>query len=132
MIYEFPITTTTSHTSTSPLKTRIKLTKGVLHQLDIVTDEATQWTLYIAIRHGLYQVFPSNPDQYFRLRGEPFSFKESYKLYAEPYEFVIHSYLSNADYSHHARVRMGFLREDELKGVKILWDEETEGIREGE
>jgi len=129
MIYEFPITTTTAYTEASPKKTIIKLSKGVIHHLDVICDDAVMGTLYLAIAHGLHQIFPTNQEEYFRLTGRPFSYPESYKLYTKPYSFYVYTYLEDADYEHEVRIRMCLLLEDDIRGVKILWDEETEGIR---
>lgn len=129
MIYEFPIITTTAYTKASPMKTDLRLTKGVIHWLDILFDDAVMGTLYLAITHGLHQLWPTNPEAYFRLMAKPISSKEGYKLYTAPYVLSVYSYLENADYEHEARIRISLLLEDDLRGVKILWDEETEGIR---
>lgn len=125
MIYEFPITTAITDTKANPKKTTIKLTHGTIHQLDIISDESTQRTLYLAINRGLYQVFPSNPDTYFSLGGEPFSFREAFQIKTEPYELEVYTYLVNADYSHKVTVRIAMLEEDDLRGVLIKWSEET-------
>uniref|UniRef100_A0A6M3IEG9 Uncharacterized protein n=1 Tax=viral metagenome TaxID=1070528 RepID=A0A6M3IEG9_9ZZZZ len=128
MIYEFPIRTLTTHTSDEPLETVLKLTKGVLHQLDIISYPGARGTLYIALYHGGHKVFPTNPLEYFRLAGEPFSFTERYKLATDPFTLVAHTYLYDADNYHDARIRIGLLLEDELSGVILKWSEELPAI----
>lgn len=121
MIYEFPITTTIASTEGSPKKTTIVLARGIIHQLDIISDEACQWTLYVAITHGLHQIFPTNTPNYFRLRGEHFSYRENYELYTKPFSFSVYTYLVDADYPHTVIVRIGLLTEEDLKEVIIRW-----------
>lgn len=124
MIYEFPIITETDDTSSSPKKTTIKLCKGIVHQLDIICDIAVMGTLYLAIAHGLHQIFPTNQEEYFRLTGRPFSFRESYELNSRPYSFYVYTYLENAQEEHEVRVRLGLLREVDLKEVIIKYVDE--------
>lgn len=121
MIYEFPITTTTGYTETSPKKTTIVLARGIIHQLDIISDEAAKWTLYVAITHGLHQIYPTNTPNYFNLRGEFFSFRENYELYVKPLSLSVYSYLVDADYEHKIIIRIGLLTEEDLKEVIIKW-----------
>lgn len=121
MIYEFPITTTTAATEESPKKTTIVLARGIIHQLDIISDEAAKWTLYVAIAHGLHQIYPTNTPNFFNLRGESFSFKENYELYTKPLSLSVFTYLYDADYSHKIIVRIGLLTEEDLKEVIIKW-----------
>lgn len=128
MIYEFGIRTLTTDTKASPKKTPLKLTRGIVHQLDIISYPGSMGTLYVALYHGGHKVWPTNPVEYFRLGGEPFSFGERYNLKTDPYSLVLHSYLYHPDgvtYFHDVRVRMGVLSEDELTGVIIKWSEET-------
>lgn len=128
MIYEFGIRTLTTHTKTSPLKTKLKLTRGILHQLDIISYPGSMGTLYLSLFHGGHQVFPTNPDEVIRLAGEPFHFREAYKLYSSPYILDVYSYLYDplgVTYSHDVRVRIGLLDEDELTGVTIKWQAPT-------
>ena len=129
MIYEFPITTTTAYTKDSPKKTIVKLTKGIIHELDIISDEACQWTLFVAVAHGLHQIYPTNQGEYFKLRGETFSFREYYNLDTRPFSFYIYTYLYDADNSHDCVVRIGLLREVDLKEVIIKWSAEEEYIK---
>lgn len=131
MVYEFEIRTETTDTQTSPKKTTIKLTEGVVNQLDIVSYPGSMGYLHVAIYHGGHQVWPTNPDKFFRLGGEPFSFKnERYELQI-PAEFTVYSYLSaGASYYHDVLIRMCMLREDEM-GTTIRWSEATEKLYGG-
>lgn len=126
MIYEFPITTTIDYTIAKPKRTVIRLSRGVIHQLDIIADEAVMGTLYVAICHGLHQLYPTNSNEFFRLTGRPFSFREGYKLYTKPFSLYVYTYLKDAQKEHELRIRMGFLLDDDIRGVRILWDEEAE------
>jgi len=124
MIYEIPITTTTSYTKDNPKKTVVSLARGVIHELDIISDEAARWTIFIAIAHGIHQIYPVNTPNYFNLRGEYFAFKEWYELDTKPYSLNIYTYLDGADYEHKVIVRIGLLPERDLRGVMILWEKQ--------
>lgn len=127
MIYEFEITTTTSHTSTNLKKSELKLYKGMIHRLDIISFPGSMGVLYISLFHGGHQLFPSNTGSYFRLGGETFSFMERYNLKSEPFILDAYSYLYHVDgvsYNHDCLVRVGLLKRDEVYGQVLIWDEE--------
>lgn len=128
MVYEFEITTTTSHTSTNLKKTSMHLYKGMMHQLDIISFAGSMGVLYVALFHGGHQLFPSNIGRYFRLGGERLSYMERYNLNTEPFIIDAYSYLYHPDgvsYDHDCLIRIGLLTRDEIMGRVLLWDEET-------
>jgi len=131
MMYEFGIRTELTDTQDSPKKTVLKLTEGIIHQLDIESYPGSMGYLYGAIYHGGHQVWPTNPDGCFRLGGVPISGKERYEL-TIPAELYVYTWLgTGAENYHDVRVRIWILREDEL-GTTIRWTEETEKLYGGE
>lgn len=109
MIYRFGITTTTDYTKASPKKTILPLTKGSVHQLDVVFPPGCAGTLHVIVRDALHQVWPTNPDQSFAADGTTISFKESLDLDFEPFELQVYTWLENATYQHTCIVRVGIL-----------------------
>jgi len=105
MMYEFGIRTELTDTQDSPKKTVLKLTEGIIHQLDIESYPGSMGYLYGTIYHGGHQVWPTNP---------------------------VYTWLgTGAENYHDVRVRIWILREDEL-GTTIRWSEETEKLYGGE
>ena len=124
MIYRFSFTIPANTTEDNKIRTDIKLTKGIVHQIDIVFPPGCFALAKIAINDGLHQVWPSNPGQYFASDGEVISFKEFYELREEPHTLAVFTYNLDDTYSHTLVLRLGVLRRDELQGVWIPWSEE--------
>jgi len=109
MIYRFGIPTTTDDTKASPLKTILPLTRGTVHQLDVVFPPGCAGTLHVIVRDALHQVWPTNPDQSFASDNDKISFKESLDLDFEPFELQVYTWLEDAAHSHTCIVRVGIL-----------------------
>jgi len=109
MIYSFDISTPANTPDTDIQKTDLKLTRGVIHQLDIVFPTGCAGLLYVAINLGLFQIWPTNPDEYFHTDGETISFREHFELIFEPYILTVHTYNLDEEYSHSVIIRLGIL-----------------------
>jgi len=126
MVYSFAITTPANTPQASKKKTDLKLTLGIIHQLDIVFPTGCAGLAYIAINHGLHQVWPTNPEEYFHTDGETITFKEFYELTTEPYILSVYTYNLDDTHSHTVIVRLGILKKSELQGLWLPWHEEEE------
>jgi hypothetical protein len=124
MIYSFTIATAITYSATSKLKTDLELTAGIIHQIDIVFPTGCAGLLYVAINHGLHQIWPTNPGEFFHTDGESISFKEFYEL--QPGSNVLSVYTYNLDdtYEHSVIIRLGILKPSEIQGVWLPWYEE--------
>jgi len=125
MIYSFSITTPANTPAANRQKTELKLTTGVIHQIDFVFPPGCAGLAFISVNDGLHQVWPTNPSQKFHTDGETISFEEFYKLIREP--FILDAFTYNLDdtYDHEIIVRVGILKESEIQGVWLPWSEET-------
>ena len=125
MIYSFAISTLKSITEADRVKTDLKLTAGIIHQIDILFPTGCAGLLYVAISHGLHQLWPTNDKEYFHTDGESISFKEFYELASA--ENVLSAYTYNLDdtYSHSVIIRLGILKKSELQGLWLPWTEES-------
>jgi len=125
MIYSFAISTPANTPKATPVETNLKLTAGIIHQIDILFPTGCAGLAYIAINDGLHQVWPTNPDESFHTDGETISFKEFYELKSSPHILTVFSYNLDDTYDHDIIVRLGILKESEIKGVWLPWSEET-------
>lgn len=127
MIYSFSITTPKSTVEANKAKTELKLTGGIIHQVDILFPTGCMGYAYIAINDGLHQLWPTNPDEYFHTDGETISFEEFYDLKYGPHVLTAYTYNLDEKYPHTIIVRLGVLRMGELKGVWFPWSGEELG-----
>lgn len=121
MIYSFEITTPANTLESDKKITRLKLTEGILQQIDIVFPVGCATLAYIAFYEGGHQVFPTNPDESFHSDDDRISFKEALRIEREPYEFVARTYNLDTIYSHTIIVRLGILRRDDILGLWVPW-----------
>lgn len=125
MIYDFVITTPASTLVSAKQSTDLKLTGGIIHQIDLVFPSGPQGYLKVQINHGLHQVWPTNPEGYFASSDEKISFEEFYDLTTAPYTLTAYTWNDDDTYSHLVIVRFGILKRDDLRGVWFPWSGEV-------
>jgi len=125
MIYSHDISTPKNKEKADEQITELKLTAGIIHQVDIVFPSGCAGLASIALFHGLHQLWPTNPEEYFHTDGETISFKEFYRLTTEPYIIEAKTYNLDTAHAHSIIVRIGLLKQSEIQGVWLPWSEEV-------
>jgi len=125
MIYSFNISTPANTLEADRVKTVLKLTAGIIHQLDILFPTGCAGLLYVALNHGLHQVWPSNDKEYFHTDGDKISFKEFYELKSDVNTLDVYTYNLDDTYPHAIIIRLGLLKQSEIQGLWLPWSEET-------
>jgi len=121
MIYSFDINTEKNTLASSPKVTTMKLTYGIIHQLDIIFPAGLSGLAGISLWRGSNQVWPTNPAEYFHTDDEILTFKESYKLYNAPFVVEAHTYNEDDTYNHSIIIRFGMLRRNDILGLWRPW-----------
>lgn len=85
--YVFPHTVVTADTEASPHKEIIKLTAGVIHQVDVIFQDGSDHKAHVQIFHGGHQLWPSNRGKTMKGNATVVSFREFYEL--EPGESLL-------------------------------------------
>jgi len=125
MIYSYTIDTPANTSELSRIKTDLKLTAGIIHKVELVFPSGCAGFLYAAINHGLHQIWPTNPGEYFRTDGETISFDEYYELTSGENIITVYTYNLDETYDHELIVRLGILQKSELQGIWLPWSEEV-------
>lgn len=131
MIYRFSISTPADTAEADKVKTDLKLTDGVIHQLDVVFPSGPQGYLHCQICHGLHQVWPTNPDEDFASSNEKISFKEFYELNYAPFVLSVYTWNLDDTYDHEVIIRVGILPKEALDPWLVPWSERTEELYGG-
>jgi len=124
MIYAFEITTSANTAQVNEDETKLFLTAGVVHQLDILFPTGCAGLAYIKIHHGGHQLWPLNVNTYFHTDGETISFKEFYHLKTAPFELMAYTYNLDDTYDHTVYIRIGVLKQSEVQGIWLPWSDE--------
>ncbi|MHA2265233.1 MAG: hypothetical protein ACXAEN_22795 [Candidatus Thorarchaeota archaeon] len=107
MIYAYDITTPKVGESGNPKRTTLKVTKGLVYQVEIEFPPGPLGLLHVAIFDGGYQVWPSNPDFDFHGDNGMIVFPDTYLKLTEPYEFWALTTNEDDTYQHQIHIRIG-------------------------
>jgi len=114
MIFNYNITIPANTPQNNPIRRVLKLTYGIIHFLEILSSYGCAGMVYCAIYEGEHQVFPTNPDDYFRLTGVPIQGREFYPIVNFPFELEFRGWSPGTRYEHVVTVRLWMLRPWEL------------------
>lgn len=110
MIYEWTITTSTSYSSSSKLKTPLKLEFGIIQELLINFPPGPAGLHFLQISHGLSQAFPKTKG-FFHGDRVLLEFRNvGYPLLAEPYELTAYTWNDSTLYSHNLSIYINLIR----------------------
>ena len=122
-IFVYAITTPANTAVADKIKTDIKLSQGIIHQLDIVFPPGPQGLCHLTINQALHQRWPSNTDQTFHNDSTTISFKEHLPLLFEPFELQAFTYNLDETYEHEIIIRIGILPVHVLAPWLLPFDE---------
>lgn len=80
MFYVFSYTPGATDTEASPHELTMKLTSGIVHQVDILFQDGCNHEEFVQIFDENYQAWPSNRGEKFRGNATVVSFREFYEL----------------------------------------------------
>lgn len=80
MFYTFSYTPDASDTEASPHKMELKLSAGVIHQVDILFQDGCYHEEFVQVFHDSLQLWPSNRGEKLRGNATVISFREFHEL----------------------------------------------------
>lgn len=107
MIYEFDIVVPANTSASNPVVQEMRLSRGIIHKLEVQFPYGCRFMVKIAIRRGLHQVWPTNPDGSIKAEGFTVSFPVFYPLEKAPYKLQALAWAPGTTYSHTVTVRLG-------------------------
>lgn len=119
MYYDFSFTIPANTPQASPHIEDIKLTRGVIHRVEIGFPRGCAGLAHLQIKRSVHQVWPTNPQGSFKTDGYTIAFNEFHKFFSEPYTLTLVGWNLDDTYPHTLEVRIGILPE------KVLMPEET-------
>jgi len=128
MIYRFSIKTPKNTPEKNKIKTDLKLTAGVIHQVDIQFPPGPEALLHVQIHHGLYQVWPSNPEESFASDAVTITFREFYDFTETPYVLSVYTWNEDDTYDHEVIIRLGILPKEALDPFLVPWKERVKKL----
>ena len=80
MFYEFTVTVPITATQDDPVEQRMKLTKGVIHRVEVQFPIGTRALIHVQIYDDGHQIWPTNPDGNFNTDGYTIGWDEHYEI----------------------------------------------------
>lgn len=120
MYYDFAVLVETSHKVDSPKEQVLKLTRGVIHRVEVEFPAGCQGMVYLKLLHQEHQVWPTNPDGSYNAEDYTIPIGEHYKLASEPYALKAIAWGVGCSYDHTITVRIGILPEEILSPLTGL------------
>jgi len=80
MFYVFNHPVTTGNVEATPAKIPMKLTEGVIHQVDVLFQDGCDHEVHVKIFQGAHQLWPTNRDKAMKGNATVVSFREFHKL----------------------------------------------------
>jgi len=114
MFYDFEILVPIDTKETDPVEETLKLTKGVLHQVEVRFKYGPNFMVGVRIYHEGHQLYPTNPDSDFRDDGRAIVFADHFPLDIAPYSLKVRAYSPDTAYPHTIYIRIGVLAEEEI------------------
>ena len=90
MFYVYSKTPSASHTKADPFKLDMKLTAGVVHQVDVLFQSGANHEEFVQVHYGGVQIWPSNRGEFLRGNATVISFREFMELPAGMNTLVAH------------------------------------------
>jgi len=107
VIYSKTITEAAGGSAASPTHRDMYLTIGLIYQFELYLPPGSCGLLHVAIFDGSYQVWPSEPGEYFFGDNTLISFPDRYMIDSPRKALIIASYNLDTLYDHLFQVRIG-------------------------
>lgn len=112
MFYDFSFTVPKNTAKKKPEELDVKLTSGIIHRVEIGFRAGPRNMVYIAIRKGLHQLWPTNPQGSFNSDNFTIVINEFYPLVGKPYILTLQGWSPGTYYDHIVEVRIGILPQE--------------------
>ena len=114
MFYDFAVTIPAGRTENSPVEQTLKLTKGIIHRVEIEFPAGCKGYAHLVLLHEGHQLYPTNPDEDFNANGYTIPIDDYFPLDTAPYSLKAVGWSPDAEYDHTITVRVGILPEEIL------------------
>lgn len=121
--FSFSINTAKTYKKTNKLKTAIKLTPGIIHQVNIYNWRGNRGTVHLIVEHEHHQIFPVGEGQDYHGDGLRIGFKDFYELKEGHAVLDVYTWNTSTKYSHEFIVSFGVLPKSVLLPMQHLFEE---------
>ncbi|MBA7607362.1 hypothetical protein ES703_14521 [subsurface metagenome] len=109
MFYVFSHTPTETLTEKTAYELDMKLTAGIIHQVDVLFQDGCDHNHHVQIFHANFQVWPSNRNAELTGNATVISFREFYEIKPSDPPLTAHIWSTHADTWNEVIVQIGLL-----------------------
>jgi len=109
MYYDFALLIPAGTTKAAPVKYTLKLTYGIICDLEVEFLAGCRNYAYLALDWGGHQLFPTNPDGAFNSEDHVIPIHDHFPLVTAPFSLYARVWAPDADYDHTVTVRISVL-----------------------
>ena len=109
MFYDFSFTIPANTLKATPYEQNIYLTYGIIHRVEIGFPAGPRHMVYVAIRDGLHQVWPTNSDGAFNSDNYTIIINDFYDMAGKPLFLTLQGWSPGTTYAHTIEFRFGIL-----------------------
>ncbi len=112
MYYDYAIVVPANTLAAAPVVERLKLTKGVIHRIEVGFPAGCQGMVYLALGNEGAQLWPLTRGCAFNAEDYNIPIDERYELAAAPFELEARAWSPGTSYQHTITVRVGVLSKE--------------------
>lgn len=120
MDYVYDLTIETDDTEDNPAELELPTFSGIVHLVEIEMPPGCGGLVYAAIRQGLHQVWPSNPEGAYRSDGRVYSTREHYPVGRDAPSLVLQGWADGTSYPHTVQFRISVLPVEVMEPMRKL------------
>lgn len=105
MFYDKVLTIPANTLAASPEELELQLTHGVITHVEVEFPPGCHGMVYVYVRRGSHQVWPTNPDSQFASDGRAIVWDDYYELFDDPYVLTVGGYSPDTSYDHEITFR---------------------------
>lgn len=113
MIFSSTISTPKSTLITAPVRTVLKLSKGLIYVVETYLPPGSSGLLHVQIFDASYQVWPTTRGESFRGDNLAFKYDDLYMMDSEPFQLLIITWNEDDTFSHDCFVHVGLVSKAE-------------------
>ena len=106
MLFEYELTIPANTPANSPVRLDMRLARGIIHDVGVDFRAGARHEVFVMIRRAVHQVFPANPDGYFKGDFFPIRYSTWEPLEEAPYKLEAYGWSPGTTYAHVVTIRL--------------------------
>lgn len=120
MDFVFDLKVVADTPKSSPCRLLANLGEGIVSQVEIAFPPGCANKVFVVVRQGLHQVWPTNEDNAYHWDDRTYSFAENYPVKGGDPLFILEGWSPDTDFDHYIQFSFAVLLKEPLKAPSPL------------